>query len=197
MKRFLIITFIFALVFCLVCCGSKNEESSSIESESLKQSQIKPIESKESFKESEQTFTSESVVESVLESLSEENSKASEGQQESLLESEKESEALSEEESQSKQESETESSLEVVYYTVTFDTDGGSYVASITVKEGETISKPSNPKKSSRDGEFEFVRWLYQGREWDFSNDVVTGNITLVAEWEVVAEYPPSILPED
>ena len=32
--------------------------------------------------------------------------------------------------------------------TVTFDTDGGSSVASVTLTEGETVSKPSDPTKA-------------------------------------------------
>lgn len=91
----------------------------------------------------------------------------------------------------------SESSQPVTRYTVTFDTDGGSVVEDILVNEGGKIQKPNDPEKSSRDGEYEFVCWLYNGEEWDFDNGVVTEDITLVAKWELVAEYPPAVLPED
>ena len=108
-------------------------------------------------------------------------------------------ESTSEESSSIPTESElqSESSQPEKRYTVTFDTDGGSAVEDIMVTEGGKIQRPSDPEKSSRDGEYEFVCWLYNGKEWDFDNDVVTEDITLVAKWEVVAEYPPAVLPED
>ena len=99
--------------------------------------------------------------------------------------------------------SSTESELQseslqlVKRYTVTFDTDGGSVVEDILVNEGGKIQKPNDPEKSSRDGEYEFVCWLYNGEEWDFDNDVVTENLTFVAKWEVITKYPPAVLPED
>ena len=82
-------------------------------------------------------------------------------------------------------------------YTVTFDTDGGSAIEDILVNEGEKIRRPEDPEKSSRDGEYDFVCWFYNGEEWDFDNDFVTEDLTLVAKWEVVVEYPPAVLPED
>ena len=108
-------------------------------------------------------------------------------------------ESTSEESSSIATESElqSESSQQGTRYTVTFDTDGGSVVEDILVNEGGKIQKPNDPEKSSRDGEYEFVCWLYNGEEWDFDNDVVTEDITLVAKWELVAEYPPAVLPED
>lgn len=106
------------------------------------------------------------------------------------------SESLSEEVSVSSEES-SGASDPVTRFTVTFDTDGGSYVEALSVSEGGKIQKPEDPKKSSREGEYEFVCWLYQGAEWDFENDVVTGDITLVASWNIVVEYPPAVEPED
>jgi hypothetical protein len=91
----------------------------------------------------------------------------------------------------------SESSQPVKGYTVTFDTDGGNAIEDIFVNEGGKIQRPKDPEKSSRDGEYEFVCWLYNGEEWDFDNDVVTENLTLVAKWELVVEYPPAVLPED
>ena len=64
-------------------------------------------------------------------------------------------------------------------YTVTFDSNGGSKVASKTVNEGSTVSKPANPTRSG----YTFVGWQLNGKDYNFSTKV-TSNITLVAKWE-------------
>ena len=64
-------------------------------------------------------------------------------------------------------------------YTVTFNTDGGSAVASVEVKRNETITKPSNPTK---DG-YKFVSWQVDGVDYDFSTPVKE-NMTIKAKWE-------------
>ena len=86
---------------------------------------------------------------------------------------------------------------EEIYYTVTFDSDGGSEVASITILAGEKVSKPTNPQKSSSLSEYEFLYWEYNGEEWDFEKNVVTGDLTLVAKWKKVTSYTPPFLPKD
>lgn len=69
-------------------------------------------------------------------------------------------------------------------YEVTFDSDGGSAVASITgVDYGETISAPTPPTKAG----FTFEGWFKNSsltQEWNFSTDVVTANTVLYAKWE-------------
>ena len=65
------------------------------------------------------------------------------------------------------------------YYTVTFDTDGGSSIDSVVVKDGEKLNKPNNP---SKDG-YSFVNWEYNDKEYNFDN-VVTSNLTLKAIWK-------------
>ena len=65
------------------------------------------------------------------------------------------------------------------YYTVTFDTDGGSSIDSVVVKDGEKLNKPNNP---SKDG-YSFVNWEYNDTEYNFDN-VVTSNLTLKAIWK-------------
>lgn len=64
-------------------------------------------------------------------------------------------------------------------YTVTFDTDGGSSVNSVTVKKNDSVAKPVNPNKEG----YTFVRWDLNGSEYDFSSKV-TSDITLKAIWE-------------
>ena len=63
-------------------------------------------------------------------------------------------------------------------YTVTFNSNGGSEVASQSVFEGSSASEPSAPTKAG----YEFVKWQLSGSDYDFSS-AVTGNITLDAVW--------------
>ena len=66
-----------------------------------------------------------------------------------------------------------------VQYTVTFNSNGGSSVASQTVNAGGTATKPTNPTRSGHT----FKRWLLNGSEYNFSS-AVNSNITLTAEWQ-------------
>lgn len=61
---------------------------------------------------------------------------------------------------------------------VTFNSDGGSIVQEVVVKEGSTISKPSDPTKAG----YDFSGWQLDGVDFDFS-DAIVGNITLKAVW--------------
>ncbi len=68
-------------------------------------------------------------------------------------------------------------------YTVNFDTQGGSPVASVKVEHGKTVIKPTDPVKPS----FSFGGW-YKEEEcitlWNFASDTVTSNCTLYAKWQ-------------
>ena len=64
-------------------------------------------------------------------------------------------------------------------YTVTFDTQGGTPVASQTVAENGTVARPSDP---TRDG-YTFKGWTLDGQPYDFDTPVA-GNLTLTAVWE-------------
>lgn len=70
------------------------------------------------------------------------------------------------------------------YYTVSFNSMGGTSVGSIeNVPHGAFITEPTQPKKS---GEV-FAGWyksLEAGTKWDFITDTVTGNAVLYAKWE-------------
>ena len=70
---------------------------------------------------------------------------------------------------------------EVITYTVTFDSDDGSEVKSVTVNHGEKVPKPEDPKK---DG-YTFKGWLNGADVYNFET-AVTANITLKAKWEVI-----------
>ena len=68
----------------------------------------------------------------------------------------------------------------LVKHTVTFDSNGGTDVASQSVEYGSSATRPSDPTQTSRD----FVRWYLNDptQEYDFSS-AVTQDITLTALW--------------
>ena len=77
-------------------------------------------------------------------------------------------------------------------YTVTFDSMGGSTVASITnVINNTTISKPANPTKNG----YNFSGWYKDSAAWNFVSDKVTSNITLTAKWNKIQAETPSPTP--
>ena len=68
-------------------------------------------------------------------------------------------------------------------YTVAFDSNGGSAVASQTVKYGSKATQPANPTRTG----YTFQGWYTSkngGTKYDF-NQTVTGNVTLYAHWSV------------
>ena len=65
------------------------------------------------------------------------------------------------------------------YYTVTFDSNGGSAVTAQSIEAGQKATKPTDPTK---DG-YDFKGWTLSGSAYDF-NTAANGNITLVATWE-------------
>jgi uncharacterized repeat protein (TIGR02543 family) len=81
--------------------------------------------------------------------------------------------------------------LEPGLFAVTFDSQGGSAVQSVSnLQYGSNLSRPSDP---SKDG-YVFAGWyedpLDLSTEWDFDNDAVTANITLYAVWTPVGTMP-------
>lgn len=67
-------------------------------------------------------------------------------------------------------------------YTVSFNSVGGSAVESQLVDEGSKVKKPDNPTKLG----YTFAGWNYRNEEWKFNGYVVTEDIQLVAEWNIV-----------
>lgn len=82
---------------------------------------------------------------------------------------------------------ETPPALEL--FTVTFDSNGGSAVASQQVERGKCAQQPNSPVKEG----FEFVNWNLDGKAYDFAAPV-TKSITLKAVWK--AEVKPEPTPE-
>ncbi len=72
-----------------------------------------------------------------------------------------------------------ESSNQSVSYIVKFDTDGGSAISAVTVKENEALKEPTKPTKKG----YTFVEWQLNGQKYDFSSKVKQ-NMTLKALWK-------------
>jgi len=67
----------------------------------------------------------------------------------------------------------------VITFTVTFESNGGSSVPKQTVKSGDTANRPADPTRSG----YIFDNWYtILGSVYDFSTPVI-GNITLSAKW--------------
>ena len=62
--------------------------------------------------------------------------------------------------------------------TITFDSDGGSAVAPLTIQKGTIPTKPADPVKEG----YTFAGWYNGETLFDF-NTAITANITLVAKW--------------
>ena len=71
-------------------------------------------------------------------------------------------------------------------YTVTFDAQGGSNVTALTnVAYNTVIAEPAAPTKEN----YDFNGWYKETdciNAWNFATDVVTGNITLYAKWDII-----------
>lgn len=79
-------------------------------------------------------------------------------------------------------------------YTVAFETNGGSSVASVSVKNGRTLAKPADPTK---DG-YVFIGWYKSadltGNKFTFNGEKIKGEVTLYARWieKIDPEYTVS-----
>jgi len=76
-------------------------------------------------------------------------------------------------------------------FSVSFESNGGSYIASQTVNSGGTAFRPTNPTRSG----YTFDNWYSNSgltTVYNFST-AVTGNITLYAKWNPVSVNPIAI----
>lgn len=188
MKKKIFFTSLLALSLLLcAACGGSGEQSSSQEEqsnqsvESIQSSNVESAETLESSEEAESSVIAKSSE--VIESSEEVESSE-------IIESPEETESSDEASSEE---------IESVegYFCVTFDSDGGTVVEAVQVKEGEKITKPQNPQKINTQQEYEFLGWYYGDTAWDFDNDVVTQNMTLVARWKLVDTFTKPFLPKD
>ena len=72
----------------------------------------------------------------------------------------------------------------IIFYTVTFDTDGGNNISSLKIEENNTISKPGNPTKEG----YRFIGWQLDEKLFDFNTKIIK-DITLKAIWEKIVTY--------
>lgn len=108
---------------------------------------------------------------------------------ESLSSSESDNDSDNDDSANASEEKISESQRNDDLFTVKFDSDGGSAVNAVTVKSGEKIPEPKSPVKATLEKQYAFKGWYYQGKKWDFENDVVTENITLTAKWELTGDF--------
>src|SRR5690554_6251873 len=76
-----------------------------------------------------------------------------------------------------------EEDKEDVYYSVSFDSNGGSIIDDLSVLAGNKVTKPANPTRAN----FEFVEWQLNGTAYDF-DAAVSANIELKAVWKAIEE---------
>lgn len=76
-----------------------------------------------------------------------------------------------------------------IVFTVIFDSAGGTKVEAATVKSGEKIPEPPEPKRSNTKQQYVFKGWYIGDSKWDFKNGIVTGDITLTAKWELTGDF--------
>ncbi len=67
------------------------------------------------------------------------------------------------------------------YYTITFNSDGGSQVNDKNVIENGIVIKPTTPTKEG----YEFIGWYLNDELFDF-NTKITSDINLIAKWKLV-----------
>lgn len=72
---------------------------------------------------------------------------------------------------------------ETILYTIEFDSDGGTSVESIIdISFASKINKPTDPQKLG----YNFEGWFLNNEEWNFEENRVTSNETLVAHWDLI-----------
>ena len=69
--------------------------------------------------------------------------------------------------------------FETVYYTINYDSNGGTSIDSVVVKDGEKAPMPNGPIRDN----YIFTGWYLNDEEYDFDTPV-NEDITLVAKWE-------------
>jgi len=70
-------------------------------------------------------------------------------------------------------------------YTVSFDSNGGTSVATQYRVEGSMADAPQNPTKTNS----KFLGWYHGDVKWDFTANVITSDVILVAKWEDIPTF--------
>ncbi|HMM00341.1 MAG TPA: Ig-like domain-containing protein [Bacilli bacterium] len=77
------------------------------------------------------------------------------------------------------------------YFIVSFDTgSGGTVIESQSIRNGGLVTRPNDPE---RPGYVFAGDWLNGDFPWEFDVDIVTSNLTLVAEWLELSSSPSNI----
>ncbi len=75
-------------------------------------------------------------------------------------------------------------SVDIIYYKVTFNTDGGSLIEQEKIEEGKTAQKPADPSKKGDGSLYQFQNWYDEaGAVYNF-DAAVNSDITLKAKWK-------------
>ena len=72
---------------------------------------------------------------------------------------------------------------QIITYTVTFESNGGSSVLSQNVNANGLVQKPVNPIKVG----YDFIGWYLNDEKFDFNNKI-NSNLTLYAKWETAKD---------
>lgn len=80
------------------------------------------------------------------------------------------------------------------YYTVTFDSNGGTAVPAARVRGGGKVAEPTKPAKADS----VFVGWFDASltAQWNFASDTVSADITLYAKWKTAGEPTVPVDPD-
>ncbi len=81
---------------------------------------------------------------------------------------------------------------EVKFYTITFNTDGGSTIEPQKINKGEKATATTSPTK---DG-YTFKEWQYNGQKFSFDEEI-TEDIELIAIWEKIEDKKEETNPEE
>ena len=76
-----------------------------------------------------------------------------------------------------------EAKWQINQYTITFDTDGGTQIPSITQDYGTAVEKPQDPVKEPE--KYVFSHWELDGEEYEFDT-IPSKNITLIAKYKKI-----------
>lgn len=97
-----------------------------------------------------------------------------------------------------KKDSENKKETDSDLHTVTFNSNGGTYIPDIEVRNGQKATAPTPPTRDN----YIFLYWQYDNTKWDFEFNPITEDITIDALWisanslfnTVPAENPDEIL---
>ncbi|MCR1842581.1 InlB B-repeat-containing protein [Murimonas intestini] len=172
------------------CTEMWNFEEYAITSDMTLYAGWRPVESEsEEMSETEQTTEPGKMTESEGESGTEkptETEEIAESEKPAETEEASESEKMTETEGMSETEAGKTPPASEAVFTVSFDSQGGSAVESMTgIVKNSLIQSPASPKRDN----YLFTGWYTEKeciRLWDFENDRVSGNMTLYAGWNQV-----------